>query len=265
MRLTLIWTISLIFTLIIVIYQKISGPTYPQKITFENIDLKLPRSCNIGSECKVTIPENDKFDQAYLLWKYYPGAYNYDTLQFSLTEKGWETILPTQPPAGKLQYYLVLSKNNKNIFKTNNKPAIIRFKDKVPTWILIPHIILMFAASFLSIVTLFMIVLKKGAYHLIAYMTLLCLTLGGLFFGPIVQKYAFGQYWTGFPYGFDLTDNKTLVAFIIWLAAILLNIKKNRKWLLITATLATIVINSIPHSTRGSELNRESGKIETSK
>ena len=37
------------------------------------------------------------------------------------------------------------------------------------------------------------------------------LGLGGMILGPIVQKYAFGAYWTGIPFGHDLTDAKNLV------------------------------------------------------
>jgi hypothetical protein len=38
--------------------------------------------------------------------------------------------------------------------------------------------------------------------------------------GPVVQYYAFGEFWTGVPFGWDLTDNKTLVAVIFWALAV---------------------------------------------
>ena len=38
--------------------------------------------------------------------------------------------------------------------------------------------------------------------------TVALLTVGGLLLGPIVQKYAFDAFWTGWPFGTDLTDNK---------------------------------------------------------
>ncbi len=46
--------------------------------------------------------------------------------------------------------------------------------------------------------------------------------------GPIVQKYAFGELWTGIPFGWDLTDNKTLIAFLFWILAVIMNRKKER-------------------------------------
>ena len=43
--------------------------------------------------------------------------------------------------------------------------------------------------------------------------------IGGMILGPIVQKYAFGEYWTGFPYGGDFTDNKMLIMWLAWAIA----------------------------------------------
>ena len=42
---------------------------------------------------------------------------------------------------------------------------------------------------------------------------------GGFILGPLVQKFAFGEYWTGWPFGGDWTDNKTLAALVAWLVA----------------------------------------------
>ena len=79
--------------------------------------------------------------------------------------------------------------------------------------------------------------------------------------GPIMQFQAFGEYWTGFPKGYDLTDNKTLLAFVMWIAALTLNLKKNRPIWIIAAAIFTLIIFSIPHSLFGSELNYETGKV----
>ena len=61
----------------------------------------------------------------------------------------------------------------------------------------------------------------------------------------------------------DLTDNKTLIAFVAWMFAVAMNWKKDRPWATVIASIVTIVIFSIPHSLRGSELNYESGKVVT--
>jgi len=74
--------------------------------------------------------------------------------------------------------------------------------------------------------------------------------------GPVVQKFSFGDFWTGWPFGHDLTDNKSLVAFIFWVIA-LVALKKhqeNRLWPLI-ASIVLLGVFLIPHSVLGSEID----------
>jgi hypothetical protein len=89
------------------------------------------------------------------------------------------------------------------------------------------------------------------------------MTVGGMVLGPIVQKYAFGAYWTGFPWGYDLTDNKTLIMWLAWIAACAVLGRPRRKdvpgWkgrLTVFAAAAVMtVVYLIPHSLRGSQLD----------
>jgi len=91
--------------------------------------------------------------------------------------------------------------------------------------------------------------------------TLLTLILGGMILGPVVQKYAFDALWTGIPFGWDLTDNKTLFGLVFWLIAVIGNWKKERPGLTILATVMLLIIFSIPHSMFGSELDYETGNM----
>jgi hypothetical protein len=93
--------------------------------------------------------------------------------------------------------------------------------------------------------------------------TFVCLFIGGMILGPVVQKFAFGEYWTGVPFGFDLTDNKTLIGVLFWGLALAGNFKKPRYYLVILAALVLLAVYSIPHSAMGSELNYETGKVVT--
>ncbi len=82
------------------------------------------------------------------------------------------------------------------------------------------------------------------------------LFVGGLVMGPVVQKYAFDAYWTGWPFGTDLTDNKTIVAFLGWLGAALMIPKSTKPhFLVIAAAVILLIIFLIPHSLLGSELD----------
>lgn len=87
------------------------------------------------------------------------------------------------------------------------------------------------------------------------------ITVGGMVLGPFVQKHAFGEYWTGFPSGYDLTDDKTLVMWLAWLVACaVLGLKERRigaqeRLAALLAAAVMIAVYLIPHSLRGSELD----------
>jgi hypothetical protein len=78
---------------------------------------------------------------------------------------------------------------------------------------------------------------------------------GGFIFGPLVQKLAFGTWWTGVPNGWDLTDNKTLIAMVFWVIAFIAGRggRRARPWT-VAAAMLMLVVFMIPHSLFGSEL-----------
>jgi hypothetical protein len=87
-------------------------------------------------------------------------------------------------------------------------------------------------------------------------LTVALLFAGGFVLGPLVQKFAFGVAWAGFPAGSDLTDNKTLIAFLFWIVALVAGRKgRPARPFVIAASLVTLLIFLIPHSLRGSELD----------
>ena len=142
--------------------------------------------------------------------------------------------------------------------------VVTRFRGEVPGYILVPHIFVMFLTMLLS-TTAGLEALMKGmrAYRLAIWTTIL-LFIGGMILGPIVQKFAFDAYWTGFPWGNDLTDNKTLIALIFWVLAVWRARPdgKGRGWI-IAAAIVLLIIYSIPHSLMGSEYNYETMQVET--
>ena len=93
--------------------------------------------------------------------------------------------------------------------------------------------------------------------------TIIFLLIGGFILGPVVQKFSFGQFWTGWPLGEDLTDNKVLFALVAYLVAWFLRKRSYGKWLAIGAALVMMAVYLIPHSMNGSELDVESGEVIT--
>jgi hypothetical protein len=172
-------------------------------------------------------------------------------------------MLPGQPAAGKLEYKVEFNKNEKSLQIINDQYVVIRFKNTVPTYVLIPHILFIFTAMLLSTLAGFFAAGNIPSYKFYTGLTLILFLLGGMLLGPVVQKYAFGEFWTGFPYGKDLTDNKALIASVFWVIAWLGNRKADRRYLVILATVVNLTIGLIPHSARGSELDYSSGEIKT--
>ncbi|MFN2313565.1 MAG: hypothetical protein ABR531_03860, partial [Bacteroidales bacterium] len=171
-------------------------------------------------------------------------------------------VLPSQPEAGKLEYYIVLTApSGSQVAIAREKPVVIRFKGNVPAVIMIPHILIMFFAMLLS--NLAGITAASGLTEQRRYgqWALWLLLAGGMILGPLVQKFAFGDLWTGIPFGWDLTDNKTLIAVIAWVVAVVMNRKRPRPGYTIAAAIILLLIYSIPHSLFGSELDYASGVV----
>ena len=245
MKKSVYWLLAVVITLVLSIYQRLTGPTYPQKVAIElngeGYKVKLPRSGVQQDEIVKLkgIPQTE-VDMS-LHYRRYPSGDEYTTVDFVWKDSVWQAALPVQPVAGKGDRdYLV------------DEPVVIRFRNDVTAYILIPHILLMFGAMLFAVYTLLLVVTHK-AYRKWLWITVGTLFVGGFILGPLVQHAAFGPWWAGFPYGTDLTDNKTLISFLFFLVALATLKWKYNKWVVALAVLVMIAIFSIPHSAYGSE------------
>lgn len=267
MKKFLFWLIALVITLAAAVYQRVTGPTYPARVTITagkyQYLFHLPRSHNSDRNCPIELPVPDTAIHAVLQFKRYPTNEAYQTVPFTRSDDILLAEIPAQPPAGKVEYQVLVFPSDKSFESVIAGPVIIRFKGPVPAWVLIPHILLMFFAMWISNLTGLFALGRRYDYRPAITATLILLFIGGLIMGPVVQKYAFGALWTGFPFGYDLTDNKTLIAFVFWLIAWAGNRKKQRRGLVILAAVIQIVVYSIPHSLLGSELHYETGQVVT--
>ncbi len=270
-NITIYWILAIFITLGAAYYQRATGPTYPKKVKIninkQSYSLKLPRSYGGNKDCEINLPIPDFFVNANLYYRRYPTNDNWSKVEFVRQGKELIAKLPHQPPAGKLQYHIKLLNTSRTHYEeleiAKKTPVIIRFKGNVPAFILIPHIILMFAAMLIANLAGLLALVKNIKYKLYTNITFFLLLIGGLILGPIVQQYAFGELWTGIPFGWDLTDNKILIAFLFWFIAVIGNRKKQRLYLTIIAAIVLFLIYSIPHSMFGSELDYSSGHIVT--
>jgi hypothetical protein len=276
------WSLAVVITLGAAYYQRTTGPTYPKKveaiINGQLTELKLVRSLGLDEKAEVKLKITDTTVKAQLFYRRYPTKDEYQSTPFSYKvypvdswlmnkvfkiyeEKGFFAAVPQQPPAGKIQYYVEITDSKGITPVLKDKPITIRFKGGVPAIVMIPHILLMFIAMLFSTLAGIMAIGKHPLFRKYTNWTLILFIAGGIVLGPIVQYYAFGALWTGVPFGWDLTDNKTLIAAIFWVLAVIMNRKKERPLYTALAAIVLLLIYSIPHSAFGSELNYESGTV----
>lgn len=282
MKKFLLWFLAFIITLGAAYYQRKTGPTYPKRVNVTLNDslyeLKLVRSIGLDERSEVKLDIKDTAIKAVLYYKRFSTPDEYRKADFTYKvysiksfvmnkvfkineEKGFFAEVPQQPAAGKIQYYIELtdSKGTQSLMKET--PVVLRFKGGVPGYILLPHILIMFIAMLFSTATGLLAVAKISSYKKYGVWTLILLLAGGFILGPLVQKFAFGELWTGVPFGWDLTDNKTLIALIFWTLAVVMNRKTDRPFYTILAGVVLLLVFSIPHSLFGSELNYSTGQV----
>lgn len=257
------WLLAVVITLVLSVYQRMTGPTHPQKVTVElngeNFKLKLPRS-GVQQDEVVKLKGVPKNTTAQMHFRRYPTLDKYTTVDFEWKDDMWQAALPFQPIGGKLQYYITVGGKDYEA----DEPLLIRFRNDVPASILIPHILFMFAAMLFAVYT-FLLVITRKKYAKWLKITVGTLFIGGFIMGPLVQHVAFGPWWTGFPYGTDLTDNKTLLSFIFFIIALATLKWKYNKWVVCFAVLFMVAIFSIPHSSYGSEYDYSTQQLGTEK
>lgn len=190
-------------------------------------------------------------------WRRFPTDEPWRTIDMARVGNALVVEIPHQPPAGKVEYALILDTAEGPVRAPGAEAVVARFRGDVPAPILIAHIVAMFGSMLVSTRTLFEVA-RPGAPRArpLILTTMVLLVVGGLILGPAVQLYAFGALWTGWPLGSDLTDTKTLAAVIAWLPATLAAARGARTRLAVGLGWAVMMaIFLIPHSLHGSQID----------
>jgi hypothetical protein len=266
-RAALLWLLAVVLMAATVVYQRRTGPTHPLRGTValggRPLAYKLIRSEETVREARVAVP--DAGQPATLVWRRFPTQEPWTRTPMLRESKEGRTelagYLPKQPPAGKVEYAVELGEPGATRRIPAADPIVLRYKGPVSTPLLLAHLSMMFLAVLVGLRAGLGALFGPLAPRRLLAVTLACLTLGGLVLGPFVQKAAFGAYWTGFPWGYDLTDNKTLLMWLAWAMAALVagpQPRRSEAWpraAVLAATLAMAVVYLIPHSLRGSQLD----------
>jgi len=279
----LFWVLAVVLMLGSAVYQRMTGPTHPLRgsvdIGGQETQYKLLRTEEIVRDARIAIPTTGLRTSATLRWRRFKIADEFTAVPMGLehTDAGQKKILsftidtpakdelvgylPAQPMAGKLEYYIsVADISGGHVRIPAEDQVVIRFKGVVPLWALVPHIFFMFFGVLWGFRTLLEALAGRSGVRWMSWTTFILFTIGGMFFGPLVQLYAFGAWWTGVPFGWDLTDNKTLIMWICWLVAVLfigwrrVPVKPLARWMTVLAAIVMLAVYLVPHSMFGSEL-----------
>ena len=144
----------------------------------------------------------------------------------------------------------------------------LKYKGEVSTLALILHVIFMFGAFFFMVesglcaIPVFKGTEDKAMTAVMVRWVVIFTFIGGWPLGFILNYQRFGPVWEGFPFGYDITDNKTQLMLVIWAITVLLSLgsffgkgeekdKLGRKGFAIAVLMSTILsflIFLVPHS-----------------
>jgi len=274
----LLWTLAVILMLSAAVYQRLTGPTNPMRgslvVDGEPQRYRLLRSEETVRDARIALPLPGSDATGRLIWRRYPTSEDFRVVDMEVetTEAGRRELvgyLPAQPAAGKLEYRIEVAGPEGLIRIPSGEQEhgeatiVMRYKDPVPLPILLSHVAFMFFGVLIGMRAALGALLAPRGMRTHAWITLALMTVGGMILGPIVQKHAFGAYWTGFPWGYDLTDNKTLIMWLVWIGACAVLVWTRREerpsWrprmAVLAAAVVMMVVYLIPHSLRGSELD----------
>ncbi|MFQ6082516.1 MAG: hypothetical protein ACE5WD_04055 [Candidatus Aminicenantia bacterium] len=207
----------------------------------KKIELHYPQGENLSSPIPFTLHKGSSFFTALLPGKE-KGQRSYFYI-YAEDNAGNEVYLPEE--AGK----------------TGGKWFVIKFEGRASFFLKLLHIMFMLTSLTIFIHAFYYAVSYLKNENEKADLRLGALLLWGIivFFitgfpiGWMIGWQVTGQAWTGIPFGWDITDNKTLLILIYWLA-VLIPFKLNKfsvrtlAKLIILGTIFTLVLFLVPHS-----------------
>ncbi len=254
-----LWLLALLVTLSSAVYQRITGPTRPVRGTVAlggtEVKLRLLRSWAGEGDLRVQVAAPDPKVTGSVAWRRYPTNDAFVALPMVRDGETLKAALPHQPPAGKVEYQVRLEREGAAALFPE-RPAVARFKGAVSNAVIVPHVLTMFGGMLVANAAGLLALRGEKKLLRVSLVVVALLSAGGLLLGPLVQKQAFDAYWTGWPFGGDMTDNKTAVAVLAWaIAAFRARGGRDARVAVGVAALVTLAVFLIPHSAWGSQID----------
>jgi hypothetical protein len=154
---------------------------------------------------------------------------------------------------------VILPSRAKSMYTKEYHYFKLRSEGHVWQWALYLHVLLMLIAFVLYVHVLYdaLYILHGGHRERRIVLTTLyaqvCFFISGFPLGWIIEKQVLGNYWEGIPFGWDITDSKTLFIFVFWMIPLILYWtkrigEKGFAWWALGAVLFTIAMFALPHS-----------------
>ena len=248
-----LWLVAILITLAFARYQRVTGPTQPfagaTTVGGAAIRYTIDRAHPGPGDHPVRVRAEDAAVTGEVAWR--PHGQRGGWRMTPMQREGGELIarLPNQPWGGKLDFRVRLAREGRTVVLPESGNLVVRFRGEVPLWVVVPHVFAMFFAMLFSTRAGLEAFRSPARLRGLATWTVVTFFLAGFVFGPLMTWYAFGMWWTGFPVGNDPTDNKTTVAMIGWLLALIFirRGRADRAWA-VTAALVMLLVFAIPHS-----------------
>ncbi len=251
---------ALVLTVVVGGYQRRTGPSWPVPVdvSLDGAEVRgeLPRSHpgEGGAVVSLAAPADVTGE---IEWRRYPTKEAWTHLAMEHRDGKLTAELPHQPPAAKLEYSVRVRRGDREATFPAGGAAVIRYRGDVPAAVLVPHILCMFVSLLFAIRAGLGAAVGEARPARFIPWVIAFLIPGGLVLGPIVQKLSFGAYWTGWPFGEDWTDNKTLAVVLVWGLAWLWARRRpaRERAAVLLAVAIMLAVYFIPHSVRGSQLD----------
>jgi hypothetical protein len=159
-----------------------------------------------------------------------PGEEEFKPAVMSEISKGvWSARLPAGDKGDRLEYGFRIPQTNvheeggSSTVTSETGYYLIKYKGEVSGTVLVLHILCMFAAFFFIVEAILgaftMLFMGEEREFTIAQTrwVLLFSFLGGVPLGFVLNGQRFGPIWEAFPFGTDITDNKTQLIIIFWI------------------------------------------------
>ena len=217
-----LWAVACVVTVAAGVWQWHRGASGPQrgevKISGQRVSYQLPSRGTAGEPLRVTVGVAPEV-AGTVRWRHSQGEEPFQALTMLRDDDVLVSLLPAQPAGGWIEYELVLFGAFGLARIPSDEPVQVRSWGRASPLVVLPYL----AAALLSVLFGVRAGLAAGferpEARLLTWIAAACVTVCGVILGPLVQRSAFGAYWTGWPLGADVVDHKALVVWLAWIVA----------------------------------------------